>query len=135
MNIKFSNGTVNKLSGDVKTNLEFSKVKLNIDNDVKNLTVNNSYSEVYLDLDKSFSATYDINTSHGSFSNQSSFEIKKQGENDNRYGPEFTKRYTGTSGSGSSKVKVSSSLGLISSLCEILTHHIFSSQVHTKPDS
>ena len=113
LNIKFSNGTVNKLSGDVKSNLEFSKVKLNIDNDAKNITINNSYSTVYLDLDKSFSATYDINTSHGNFSNESSFEIKKQGEDNDRYGPDFTKHYTGTSGSGSSKVKVSSSFGEI----------------------
>ena len=114
LSIKFSNGTVNKLSGDVKSNLEFSKVKLNIDNDAKTLTINNSYSTVYLDLDKSFSATYDVTTSHGSFSNESSFEIKKEGEkNDNHYGPEFTKHYTGTSGSGSSKIKVSSSFGEI----------------------
>jgi len=113
LSIKFSNGTVNKLTGEVRANLEFSKVKLNIDNNAKNLTINNSYAEVYLDLDKSFSATYDITSSHGEFSNQSSFTFTKQGEDKNHYGPEFTKRYTGTSGSGSSKVKISSSFGEI----------------------
>ncbi|MEO6610596.1 MAG: hypothetical protein ABIT05_00635 [Chitinophagaceae bacterium] len=113
LTIKFSTGTVNKLSGDVKSDLEFSRVKLNVDNDAKSLTINNSYSTVYLDLDKSYSATYDINTSHGSFSNESSFSIKKQGDDNNRYGPSFSQHYTGTSGSGSSKVKVESSFGEI----------------------
>jgi len=111
LSIKFSNGTVNKLSGDVKANLEFSKVKLEIDNSVKTLTINNSYAEVYLDADKNFSATYDITSTHGEFTNQSSFAISKQGEKENRYGPEFTKRYSGTSGSGSAKIKISSSFG------------------------
>jgi hypothetical protein len=104
---------VNKLSGDVKSELEFSRVKLNVDNDAKSLTINNSYSTVYLDLDKSYSATYDIDISHGSFSNKSSFSIKRQGEDNNRYGPSFSHHYTGTSGSGSSKVKVESSFGEI----------------------
>jgi hypothetical protein len=111
LSIKFSNGTVSKLTGEVKANLEFSKVKLNLDNNTKNLTINNSYAEVYLDLDKSFSATYDITSSHGEFNNQSSFTFTKQGEDKNHYGPEFTKHYTGTSGSGSSKVKINSSFG------------------------
>jgi len=113
LSIKFSSGSVNKLSGDIKSDLEFSRVKLNIDNDTKSLSINNSYSTVYLDLDKSFSATYDINTSHGSFSNESSFAIKKEGEDNNRYGPSFSQHYTGVSGSGSSKIKVQSSFGEI----------------------
>ena len=34
LTIKFSSGTVKKLSGDVKSNLEFSQVKLDLDNDL-----------------------------------------------------------------------------------------------------
>jgi len=113
LTIKFSNGTVNKLSGDVKSDLEFSEVKLNIDNDAKNLTIHNSYSTVYLDLDKNLSATYDISTSHGGFSNKTGFTFKKQGEDGHGYGPRFNDRYTGTSGSGSTKIKVDSSFGEI----------------------
>jgi len=109
LSIKYSNGTVNELSGDVKATLDFSKVKLNLDNNTKNLTINNSYAEVYLDLDKNFSATYDITSSHGQFTNKSGFTITKQGEDTNRKGPAFTKRYTGKSGSGTAKVKVNSS--------------------------
>ncbi len=111
--IKFSQGTVNKLSGDVKTELSFSQVKLNLDNDVKNLDIHNSYSTVYLDLNKSFSANYDIQSSHGEFSNKSSFAIKEEGKEDRGYGPRFNRKYSGTSGSGSSKVKINSSFGEI----------------------
>lgn len=113
LNIKFSEGTINKLSGEVKTNLEFSQVKLNIGNDVKSLDVSNSYSTVYLDVDKNFSAAYDIRTSHGDFSNKTSFAIKEEGNDDDGYGPHFNRKYKGTSGSGGTKLKVNSSFGEI----------------------
>jgi len=113
LTIKFSEGTVNKLSGDVKTELSFSQVKLNIDNDIKTLDLHNSYSTVYLDLNKNLSATYDIRTSHGDLSNKSSFAIKEEGKEDRGYGPRFDRRYGGTSGSGSSKLKINSSFGEI----------------------
>jgi hypothetical protein len=114
LTIKFSSGTVGKLSGDVTSNLEFSTVKLNLDNDLKNLTVHNSYSSVYLDVDKSFSAGWDVQTSHGGFENKSDFAIKEQGgDNDKSYGPRFNNSYKGTSGSGAAKVKINSSFGSI----------------------
>ena len=113
LTIKFSEGTVNKLSGDVKSELSFSHVKLNIDNDIKTLDIHNSYSTVYLDLNKNLSATYDIHTSHGELSNKSSFAIKEEGKEDRGYGPRFDRRYGGTSGSGSSKLKINSSFGEI----------------------
>lgn len=111
LSIKFSSGTINNISGSVKSDLQFSQVKLMIDNDTKGLTIDNSYSTVYLDLDKSFSATYDISTSMGGFTNKSSFTIKEQNEDKNGYGPRFNNRYTGTSGGGAAKIKVNSSFG------------------------
>ncbi len=111
LNIKFSSGSVNKLSGDVKTSVEYSKAKLNVDNDLKSLDINNSFSELYLDLSKNLSASYSISTSHGEFSNKSSFDIKKEGGEQKGYGPQFNFKYSGTSGSGSSKIKISSSFG------------------------
>lgn len=113
LNIKFSEGKVKKFSGDVKSNLEFSRVKLDIDNDAKIMDIHNSYSTVYLDLDKNLSATYDISTSHGNFSNKSDFTFKKQGDDERTYGPRFNERYNGTSGSGGCKIKVQSSFGEI----------------------
>lgn len=113
LTIKFSEGTVGKLTGDVKTNFEFSDVKLNLDNDVKNLELNNSYSTVYLDVDKNISAAYDIRTSHGEFSNKTSFAINEDAKEDSHYGPRFNRNYKGSSGSGSAKLKVNSSFGEI----------------------
>lgn len=113
VNIKFSEGTVTKLSGDIDAYIEFSQAKLGIDNDVKTLDLHNSYATVYLDLNKSLSATYDIYTSHGSFENKSDFAIKVQGEERSTYGPRFDYRYTGSSGTGSTKIKANSSFGEI----------------------
>lgn len=109
--IKFSEGTVNKLSGDIDSELEFSQVKLVIDNDAKSLDINNSYSEVYLDLDKNLSATYDITSSHGEFTNKTSFPIRSKG--DDAKGFNFTKEYSGTSGNGALKLRIKSSFGAI----------------------
>jgi hypothetical protein len=111
LTIKFSNGTVNKLSGDIESDLEFSKVKLGVDNDAKSLDISNSYSDVYLDLDKNLSATYDITTSHGDFSNKSGFAIQSRSDDDKGYN--FSKRYSGTSGSGGLKIRIKSSFGAI----------------------
>ncbi|NOT52753.1 MAG: hypothetical protein HOP10_15925 [Chitinophagaceae bacterium] len=113
LNIKFSSGTVNKLSGDVRSDLEFSTVKLVVDNSIKNLVINNSYSSVYLDMDKSFSASWDVQTSHGGFSNKTDFAIKEQGGDEKGYGPRFSRNYKGTSGSGAAKVRINSSFGEI----------------------
>jgi hypothetical protein len=114
LTIKFSSGTVKKLGGDINSDLEFSQVKLELDNDLKSIQIDNSYSTVYLDLDRSFSANYDISTSHGEFTNNTAFAIKRQGnDDDNRYGPRFNNRYSGTSGGGAAKVRVNSSFGEI----------------------
>jgi hypothetical protein len=115
LNIKFSSATVSKLTGDVDANFEFcDKIKMIIDNDVKELDIRNSYSTLYLDLNKNFSANYDIATSFGEFSNKTAFAIKEDGKDDDeRHGPKFDHKYSGTSGSGSTKVKIKSSFGEI----------------------
>jgi len=116
LSIKFSSGTISKLTGDVDANFEFcDKIKMNIDNDVKELEIKNSYSTLYLDLNKNFSANYDIATSFGEFKNKTAFAIKEQGkdDDDDRHGPNFNHKYSGTSGSGATKVKIKSSFGEI----------------------
>jgi hypothetical protein len=114
LTIKFSSGTVSKLTGDVDAVFEFcDKIKVNIDNDVKALDIKNSYSTLYLDLNKNFSGKYDISTSFGDFKNKSAFTIKEDGKDDDRNGPRFDHKYTGTSGSGSSRLNIKSSFGEI----------------------
>lgn len=117
LTIKFSSGTVGKLTGDVDAVFEFcDKIKVSVDNAVKDLDIKNSYSTLYLDINKDFSAKYDISTSFGDFRNKTAFAIKEEGkddDDDNRRGPRFDHKYTGSSGSGSTKVKIKSSFGEI----------------------
>ena len=117
LTIKFSSGTVGKITGDVDAVFEFcDKIKVNVDNAVKDLDIKNSYSTLYIDINKDFSAKYDISTSFGDFKNKTAFAIKEDGkdnDDDDRHGPRFDHKYTGSSGSGSTKVKIKSSFGEI----------------------
>jgi hypothetical protein len=106
--VNFSNGNIKGFAGTV--NASFSHcggLKLNIDNNTKGLKIDNSFSTLYLDMDRNFNGSYDIVTSFGNVDNKSSFAIRQNG--DDKHG--FTKRYSGTSGSGGTKVTVNSSYG------------------------
>ena len=117
LTFKFSNAvSVGKLTGDVDAVFEFcDKIKVNLDNDVKDLDIKNSYSKLYIDINKNFSAKYDISTSFGEFTNKTAFAIKEQGkeDDDDRHGPRFDHKYSGSSGSGNTNVKIKSSFGEI----------------------
>jgi hypothetical protein len=111
IDIQYSTATINKLAGDVDLKVQFSgAVKINVDNDVKSLDIDNSYSTLYLDLNKNLSASYNISTSYGSFKNKSNFKIDGDGDKKRDF---MTSRYSGTSGGGSSKVNVRSSFGSV----------------------
>ncbi|HEX6428255.1 MAG TPA: hypothetical protein VF008_11235, partial [Niastella sp.] len=78
------------------------------------LTVKNSYSHLYLNVNTNISASFDISTNYGNLSNQTNFEIKEDREDDdNRHGPRFNKRYTGKSGSGNTAMKIKSDYGQV----------------------
>lgn len=110
LEISFSSGNVAKLAGNVTTKFNHcNAVKLAVDNDVQVLDVKNSYSSVYLDLNRSLSANYQIATSFGNFINKTGFAIKEEGEG-NR-GPNFGSKYAGSSGSGAAKINISTSFG------------------------
>ena len=110
IDIQYSTGTIDKLVGDIDLKTEFSgAVKVNVDNDVKSLDINTSYSTLYLDLSKNLSASYNISNSYGSFKNKSNFTI--DGGNDKK---DFMgSRYSGTSGNGASKITVRNSFGSV----------------------
>lgn len=111
LTIKFSRGVVNNLSGSVKANFEHcGGVKLNLDNDIKNLDIKNSFTKLYLDVNNGLSANYDISTSFCEVKNKTGFAIKKEDDDEDR-GPKFDFRYSGKSGSGNSNVKVKASFG------------------------
>ncbi len=113
VDIQYSTGTIKKLVGDVDAKFQFcSAIKINVDNDVKSLDIDNSYSTLYLDLSKNLSASYNISTSYGSFKNKTDFKIDGGGDEGKRT-DYMTSKYSGTSGSGGNKLTVHSSFGTV----------------------
>lgn len=105
---------VQKLSGSIKFSSEFShNVQIGITNDIRDLSVSESYSDIRIIVDKSISTEFKIHTSFGSFHNDSGIEIKEEKEDDSGYGPHFDKDYSGSSGDGKGKIKIRSSFGNI----------------------
>ena len=113
INIEYSKGNINKLVGDVDAKFQFcGAIKIMVDNDVKSLDIDNSYSTLYMDLSKNLSASYTISTSFGSFKNKSDFKI--DGGNDEEKKRDYsTSRYSGTSGGGAGKINIRSSFGSV----------------------
>jgi hypothetical protein len=110
---KFSTVTIENLTGSNKINMEFcGSSRINMDNDLTSLTLNESYSTVNLRPASNFSGTYNIRTSFGSVTDRSNANIKRTDQPD-KYGPDSNRNYEGKSGSGSSKVEVKSSFGRI----------------------
>jgi hypothetical protein len=124
LTIKFSSAEVKRLNGDVDTRVEFcDKIKLVIDNNMKELDVRSSYSTLFLDVSNNFSANFDIKTSFGELDNKSNFSIKEEKEDDDddhHRGPRFDKQYNGTAGNGASKVKVKSEFGEV-----VIGHNLY----------
>ncbi len=110
---KFSTITVENLSGTNKLMMEFcSSSRINMDNDLTSLTLNNSYSTVNLRPASNFSATYNIRTSFGTVKNRSNATIERTDKPD-EYGPDSERTYTGKSGSGAAKIEIKSSFGTV----------------------
>jgi hypothetical protein len=113
LTFKYSAITIGSLTGNCKLNMSFcSYSKINLDNGLTGLTVNDSYSSVHLDPAPSFSATYTISTSYGSFIDKTNIGIKRTDE-PSKYGADLTRRFEGKSGSGAVKVDIKSSFGNI----------------------
>jgi len=112
--IKFSKAAIENLDGSVNAVFEYCDIaKLRVDNSTKALTVKNSFSNLYLDLNTNISASFDISTNFGDLHNKTNFDIKEEGDNDDRHGPRFNKRYQGKSGSGNTEMKIKSEYGQI----------------------
>ena len=116
LSIHFSGKSIiSKLSGNLDVTLEHSGgVKLVLENNVKEITIKNNFSNLYLDVTKNFSGNFDINTNFGEFSNKTDFAISRQGkDDDDDRGPRFRHQYAGKSGSGSTVVKIRSEFGQV----------------------
>jgi hypothetical protein len=103
---------IGKVNGKVKITSEFShNVQFNVAEDIQDLAVFESYSDMKMVIPKGISAHFDVHTSFGSFHNDSEFAIKEKREGDNDYGPHFDKDYSGQAGDGKASIKIKSSFG------------------------
>jgi hypothetical protein len=103
---------IGKVNGNVKINTEFSgHVQFNVADEIKELSVFESYSGVRVVVTKNLSAQFDIHTSFGNFHNDTDFSIKQDKDDDDNYGPHFDKDYAGTAGGGKARIKIKSSFG------------------------
>ena len=121
LTVKFSSGEVKNVTGSVIARIEFcDKLKIGLDNNSKDLDIKSSYSTLYLDVATNFSSSINIKTSFGEFNNKTSFNIKKEGDDDEeKYGPKFDKQFSGNAGSGTNKLRVKSDFGEV-----ILGHNL-----------
>lgn len=109
---KFSSINIDNLSGKNKIRLEFcGDTKINLDNNLSSLNLNESYSTVNI-RPGNLSASYNISTSFGTVVDRSNADIKRTDTPD-RYGPDSDRTYEGKSGSGGAKIEIKSSFGKI----------------------
>lgn len=110
--IQYSKATLDNLDGSVQASFDYCDIaRLRVDNNTKALTINNNYSNLYLDVQNNFSANFDISTHYGSLRNKTSFDIKENVPDDDRHGPRFSKKYSGKAGSGSTEMKIKANYG------------------------
>ncbi|MET0300479.1 MAG: hypothetical protein ABW036_11975 [Flavitalea sp.] len=112
--IKFSKAIINNLDGTVKAEFEHcGGIQLNLNNNLKSLTVKNNFTQLNLNVNKELSAKYNIYTNFGEFRNKTSFDVANYDEDDENHGPKFDKTYVGKSGNGTIDVKVKSEFSTI----------------------
>lgn len=110
--VKFSRGDVKNLAGNVEARFEFcEKMRVSVDNNVKDLNIRSSYSNLFINAATNLSSSIYVKTSFGEFTNKSNFDLKKQGGDDEKYGPKFDKQYNGTAGGGANKLRVNADFG------------------------
>jgi hypothetical protein len=104
--------TIDKVNGNVRITSEFSQnVQFSVGDNIKELSVFESYSGVRMIVTKSLSAEFDVHTSFGHFHNDSEFSIRERKEEEGDSGPHFDKDYDGRAGDGRAKIKIKSSFG------------------------
>jgi hypothetical protein len=113
LTFKYSSINIGSLSGKVRLNLEFCGYsKINLDNSLTSLEVDDSYSHLHLVPPANLAASYSVHTSYGSFIDKTSVGINRTDTPD-KYGPDLNKRYEGKSGAGTVKIDIKSSFGNI----------------------
>ncbi len=113
LTFKYTSVNIANLTGNCKLRLEFCGYsKVNLDNGLTSLNVNDSYSSLHLVPAANLSATYNISTSYGSLIDKTNIGITRT-DTPEKYGADLNKRYEGKSGSGAVKIDIKSSFGNI----------------------
>ena len=103
---------IGQVNGSVTITSEFShNVQFNVGDNIKDLSVFESYSGVQMIVAKSLSARIDVHTSFGKFRNESEFAIHERRDDESDYGPHFDKDYHGEAGDGKARIKIKSNFG------------------------
>jgi hypothetical protein len=112
--LKFNGSSlIKEITGNAKIHTEFcDNVEFSLDQNIKDFSLFESYSNVRMYIPKNLSASFDVHTNFGSFSNRSGIQISQQKEDDNM-GPKFDEDYSGSSGNGNAKIRIKSSFGKI----------------------
>lgn len=113
LEFKYSKVNIGSLSGNCKLKFSFCGYsKVNLDNGLTSLTLNDSYSSVHIVPPAKFAATYTVNTSYGSFVDKTDIGITRT-DTPSKYGSDQSRRFEGKSGAGTVKVDIKSSFGKI----------------------
>jgi hypothetical protein len=109
---------IRKIGGNVKIGIEFSgPVQLGLGDDLSDLALSESYSEVRMIANKDLSAEFSIHTSFGNFRDETGANLQEKKASDSDVGPHFDKDFKGMTGDGKAKITIKSSFGNI-----LLTH-------------
>jgi hypothetical protein len=113
LEFKYSKVTIGSLTGNCKLKFSFCGYsKVNLDNGLTSLIVNDSYSSVHLVPPAKLAASYTINTSYGSFVDKTDIGISRA-DTPSKYGSDLNRRFEGKSGAGTVKIDIKSSFGKI----------------------
>jgi hypothetical protein len=113
LEFKYSKVTIGSLTGNCKLKFSFCGYsRVNLDNGLTSLTLNDSYSSVHLVPPAKLAASYTINTSYGSFVDKTSIGINRT-DTPSKYGADQSRRFEGKSGAGTVKIDIKSSFGKI----------------------
>jgi hypothetical protein len=112
---KFSSRShIADVSGTVKIKSEFSgDVEFGVNNNIDELSLFESYSDIKMLVSKGLSAHFNVHTSFSSFHNGTNFNIAEEKDDDEQMGPRFDKDFSGNSGDGKAKIKIKSSFGKV----------------------
>lgn len=111
INISYSDLAIDQLKGSINARIDFcGNAKIALLKDLEKLDMKSSYSDVTLQVPESLSALLNINTSYGDLKNKSTVSMINETK-EKKYGPTFNKIFSGKTGSGKSKINISSSFG------------------------